>query len=697
MLARHLKHFNPTVTLVSGGLVLLFVVLGALFGGNWTENDWWQVRHAITDWLGWLYIVSVGFFLLFVLYLWVSPFGRIKLGRDDDEPEFTNLTWFAMLFSAGMGIGLLFWSVAEPIAHFTAPPGGMEGESETAARHAMTLTFFHWGLHAWAIYIVVGLALSYFAFRHGLPLTIRSTLYPLLGKHIHGPIGYAVEILAIFGTIFGVATSLGLGVQQIGGGLAYLGVAENTPGLQVVLIAIITAIATISVVSGLKVGIRRLSEANLVLGLLLLLFVLIAGPTIFLLSMLIQSIGHYVSSLATLTFRTEAVLSIMPGQEDEPTWGQWWTMFYWAWWISWAPFVGMFIARISRGRTIRQFITGVLLVPTILTFIWLVVFGGSAIYMEMTQPDGAGIITASGEGPELALFALLGNLPWDTVTAIVAMIVIATYFVTSSDSASLVVDILATDGNPNPPMAGRIFWAVTEGAVAAVLLLTGGLIALQTGAIATAIPFTLIMLLICWSLVKGLRAERKASLVGATFTASPRTTLEAQRLDPIVVDTSDLEAEGEAAAESVPDDWRPFLQRMLGPKAEATATLTPEVQQAQQRMAEFVEKTVLPAFKTLRNELQQHGRQIEIDRLPYHVALRVLRDGDEEFFYAIRCRAYRRRVLTFPELSDGTGKPIVRGEVVLRGGMGANRPMSEWSREIIIRDFLNEYSKWMGW
>ncbi|MGM0577898.1 MAG: BCCT family transporter [Myxococcota bacterium] len=488
---------NPVVFFVSAGVILIFVVLAAAFTEP-TAAAFDAIQAFIVGRFGWLYIGSVAFFLGFVIYLFFSRYGDIRLGKDDEEPAYSNTSWFAMLFSAGMGIGLLFYSVAEPILHMSQPPHADPGTVE-AARQAMVLTFFHWGMHAWAIYIVVGLSLAYFSYRHDLPLTIRSAFYPLLGKRIHGAGGDVVEILAVFGTLFGIATSLGLGVMQINSGLAHLGLLDHSTTNQLFLIAGITLVATASVVSGLDRGIRRLSEMNLFLGLILVLFVFAVGPTVFLLGTFVQSVGTYLSDLVAMTFRTDAFV----GTE----WQSKWTMFYWGWWISWSPFVGMFIARVSRGRTIRQFIMGVLLVPTLLTFLWLVIFGNTAIHMELFE--GGGIAAAVQDSVPVALYVMLERLPWQGISVTLATLVIATYFVTSSDSGSLVIDILTSGGEPNPPVAQRIFWALTEGAVASVLLLTGGLAALQTAAITTALPFCVVLIAMCVSLRKGLRAEHR--------------------------------------------------------------------------------------------------------------------------------------------------------------------------------------------
>ena len=484
------------VFFISAGLIVLVCVYGAGF------SDHAMVTFSsIQSWLvtnfGWFYMASIAFFFGFVVYLAFSRFANIKLGADDSVPEYSYVSWFSMLFSAGMGIGLLFFGVSEPLTHFAQPPSGIGGTADAAAR-AMEITFFHWGLQAWSVYIVVGLSLAYFSFRHGLPLSIRSALYPLIGDRIYGPIGHAVDIFAVLGTMFGVATSLGLGVMQVNAGLSFLFDVEVSTYVQILLIVFITAIATISVVAGLDAGIRRISELNLLLAIVMLVFILLAGPTATLLGALIQNIGGYLSSMVDMTFNLYAYEPI--------EWMGDWTLFYWAWWISWSPFVGMFIARISRGRTIREFIVGVLLVPAGFTFLWLSFFGNMALTMELADNGISLVNTALADSPT-ALFMMLEQLPWSTLISLVATLLIMTFFVTSSDSGSLVIDIITSGGNEDPPVWQRIFWAVTEGVVAAALLLAGGLPALQSGSIISALPFACVMFLMCFGLNKGLHME----------------------------------------------------------------------------------------------------------------------------------------------------------------------------------------------
>jgi choline/glycine/proline betaine transport protein len=447
--------------------------------------------------MGWFYMGVVALFFIWIIYLACSKYAHIKLGPDDSSPDYSYGSWFAMLFSAGMGIGLLFFGVAEPITHFNSPPVG-EGNTVEAAQNAMLFTYFHWGLQAWTTYIVVGLSLAYFSFRHGLPLTMRSALYPIIGERVHGRIGHSVDVFSVLGTMFGVATSLGIGALQINAGLNYLFQVNISEITQVLIISVITGFATISVVSGLDAGIRRISELNIVLAILLLAFVLLAGPTAGLLGSFIQNIGNYLSNMTSLTFNLYAY------QPNE--WMGEWTLFYWAWWISWSPFVGIFIARISKGRTIREFILGVLLVPTGFTFLWLSIFGNSALFIELGG-DGGAISAATLNQMPTALFVLLEQLPWTTVVSMVAVLLIVTFFVTSSDSGSLVIDTITSGDNKDSATWQRLFWAVSQGIVASVLLVGGGLAALQAATLSSALPIAFIMILMCLGLARKLKTE----------------------------------------------------------------------------------------------------------------------------------------------------------------------------------------------
>jgi len=486
---------NPTVFGVSFVVVVAFVLYSVIWTGP-ASRLFGAAQDAVIDALGWGYILAVAVFLIFVLGVLISRYGTITLGDPGERPAYGTVSWIAMLFSAGMGIGLIFWSVAEPIFHYAAPPFGA-AETAESAQLALRYTFFHWGLHAWATYIVIAMALAYFAYRRKLPLTTRSLLYPLIGDRIYGPIGHAVDVFAIFGTLFGVATSLGLGVLQINTGLNELVGLEIAPSTQLVLIAVVTAFATASVASGLDVGILRLSQLNILLSAVILAFVLAFGPTQFILANLVQATGDYLQNLPSMSFYTDALL--------DTGWQADWTMFYWGWWIAWSPFVGMFIARVSRGRSIREFIVGVLFVPTGATFVWLATFGGLALHTELMGVGG--LVEAVQTDVALALYVALGQLPLSSIVAALATLLIVTYFVTSSDSGSLVIDIIAAGGSVQTARGTRVFWAVSEGLVAAALLLAGGLAALQTASIVAGLPFAVIMVFVCFGLGRALRQD----------------------------------------------------------------------------------------------------------------------------------------------------------------------------------------------
>jgi len=477
-------------------LTVLFLVL-TLANLSAADAMFNSIKDGIARRFGWFFILSVQGFLLLCIYLAASRFGHIRIGGADARPEFSSASWFAMLFAAGMGIGLMFWSVAEPILHLQDPPGAVAMTPEGAQR-ALDLAFLHWGLHAWGIYALVGLALAYFAYNRGLPMTIRSAFHPLLGERIHGPIGHALDVLAVLAALFGLATSLGLGVAQINAGLNYaFGIAFST-GAQLGLIALITMVSAASVASGLDRGIKLLSNVNLLAALLLLIFVLLAGPTQFLLENLVESTGHYLQNLLALGSWTETY-------SLESAWQASWTVFYWSWWIAWSPFVGMFIARISRGRTIREFIFGVLAMPSLFTFVWIATFGGAAIYESLFVD--AGIVTAANENVATALFEMLSRYPLQDLSVLLAVFLVMVFFVTSCDSGSLVMGILSCGGETDIRVPERMFWAILAGIVAAVLVLGGGLTALQTASISTGLPFAVVLVFMAVCLVKALRED----------------------------------------------------------------------------------------------------------------------------------------------------------------------------------------------
>lgn len=482
--------FWPSVFLIAA------LIIGTLIAGDAAEEAFNTARVSITDWAKWLFVAAVNIFIGFSLYFAFSKYGSIRLGGENAKPEFSTSAWFAMLFSAGMGIGLMFFAVAEPMWHLLYPPHSDPG-SIGATRDAMGVTFLHWGLHAWAIYAIVALALAFFAFNRKLPLSFRSVFYPLLGDRINGWMGDVIDTLAVLATLFGLATSLGLGAAQAGAGMDYVFGLSNTVNLQVIIIAVVTATATISVVLGIDKGVKVLSEFNIRIAALFLLFILVVGPTFYILGTFIQSTGHYLQNFASYSTWTQTF--------EEGSFMTTWTVFYWAWWISWSPYVGMFIARISKGRTIKQFVLGVLIVPTMVTFLWMSGFGGSALFLET---GGIAEIASAVEADQTtSLFVLLDQFPLSSITSFLAIILVLSFFVTSSDSGSLVIDGLTSGGKIEAPVGQRIFWATTEGLVAAVLLLGGGLGALQAGAISTGLPFVLILLVMCYSLQQGLSKE----------------------------------------------------------------------------------------------------------------------------------------------------------------------------------------------
>ncbi|MHA6280592.1 BCCT family transporter [Salinimicrobium sp. CAU 1759] len=486
---------NGPVFFSSSIIIIISIALTLIFEEQ-AEGYFNDIQAFVSNNGGWFFILCVNIFLIFVLYLAFSKFGNIRIGGKDAKPEFKTISWFAMLFSAGMGIGLLFWSIAEPVTHFMNPPL-TEGGTPEAAQEAMNFTFLHWGFHAWAIYALVGLSLAYFTYSHGLPLTIRSVFYPILGDKIYGKRGDLIDIFAVLATLFGLATSLGLGVQQIAAGLAHVFGVDSGIITQVSLIAGITAIATISVVLGVDKGVKFLSEWNMRIAVLLLLLVVVLGPTIFIFQSFVQNTGNYLYSFLEISSWTESYT----GND----WQNSWTVFYWGWWIAWSPFVGMFIARISKGRSIREFILGVLIVPSIITFFWISAFGSTSIQQALLGDQT--IINAVDDNVATALFVFLEDFPFAVALNIIGVVLIAGFFVTSSDSGSLVVDSLTSGGKIDAPVGQRIFWAVAEGAVAAVLLIGGGLQALQTASIVTGLPFAFILLFMCYSLYIGVRDE----------------------------------------------------------------------------------------------------------------------------------------------------------------------------------------------
>jgi len=493
---------NP-VFFISAIIVIVFIIL-TLFNPIGAKKLFDASKVWTIENFDWFFMIAGNFFVLFCLAMIVLPLGKIRLGGEEAKPEFTRVSWFAMLFAAGMGIGLMFWSVAEPVAYYTdwwGTPLNVAAKTPEAVRAAMGATMFHWGLHPWSMYAVVALALAFFCYNKGLPLTIRSTFFPILGEKTWGLAGHIIDVIAVVATIFGLATSLGFGAQQAASGLHFLFGMENTIGLQVIIIACVTAVAVVSVVRGLEGGVKILSNFNMILALCLLIFVILAG-----------SFMHFFSGLgktAMAYFEYILPLSNWIDRVDDKFY-KGWTVFYWAWWISWAPFVGMFIARISKGRTIREFLIAVLLVPTTLTLFWMQAFGGNAL---LQIQNNVGVLAEKGLGQvPLAMFQMLANLPMTQITSFFGIVLVLVFFVTSSDSGSLVVDSITAGGKLDAPVPQRIFWASMEGLIAAALLVGGGadaLGAIQAVAVTVGLPFTAVMLVMVVSLYMGLRHEHK--------------------------------------------------------------------------------------------------------------------------------------------------------------------------------------------
>lgn len=637
---------NPPVFFTSAVLILLLVLYATLF-----QEHAQGVFEAVQQWIitnaSWFYILSVALILICVVFLAISRYGDIKLGPDHSEPDYRNKSWFAMLFSAGMGIGLMFFGVAEPVMHFINPPVG-DPNTVAAAREAMNITFFHWGLHAWAIYAMVALILAYFSFRNGLPLTLRSALYPLIGERIYGPIGHAVDIFAILGTVFGVATSLGYGVLQINSGLNQLFALPINTTVQVILIAVTCTLATLSVASGLDKGVRILSEVNLGLAAILMLFVLTVGPTVFLLQAYVQNTGAYLSDIVSKTFNLFAY---------EPTdWIGGWTLLYWGWWLSWSPFVGLFIARISRGRTIREFVCGVLFVPAGFTLLWMTVFGDSAIHMIL-HGGVKELAAVVDKDSSLALFAFLEQFPWSTAISMVAVLMVVVFFVTSADSGALVIDMLASTGKGQSPLWQRVFWSITTGAVAIALLLANGLKALQAATIASALPFAIILLVAMWGLFKALGMD------------ATRRGLRTQALP------------GQRQHRQNHGGWQRRLRNIAMMPRRAHVT-------------RFIGEVVKPACEEVAQELRKQGYDVTVDeREDGRVALELSHAGEGRFRYEVRPRAFNTPSFVLRETDDSNdSRKYFRAEVYLRQG-GQDYDVMGWSREDVIGDILDQYER----
>ncbi|HCG40988.1 MAG TPA: choline transporter [Pseudomonas sp.] len=631
-------------------IVTLLLVIGTISNPELAGEVFSSTLAFITTNFGWFYMLSVAFFLVFIVGIAMTPWGSIKLGPDHAEPQYSFPAWFAMLFSAGYGIALLFFGVAEPVLHYASPPAGA-GETVDAAKQAMQIAFFHWGFHIWAIYGLTGLVLAYFSFRHGLPLSMRSALYPIIGERIYGPIGHVVDVFAILGTLFGIATTLGLSVTQINAGINYLW--PSIPisiNVQIIAIAIITGLAICSVVAGLDKGVKNLSLLNMILAIGLMLFVFLVGPTIFILETFLQNTGSYLNNIIERTFNLQAY--------SRSDWIGNWTLFIFGWTIAWSPFVGLFIAKISRGRTIRQFVFGVMFVPTIFTFLWFSVFGDTALHMIMVEGYTSLISDVQADNA-IALFKLFELLPMTSIASFLAVVLIITFFVTSSDSGSLVIDSLAAGGALHTPVWQRVFWASIEGVVASALLLAGGLSALQTMTIASALPFAIIMMIAALGMWRALVIE-------GHHETSLQSHMQGSRL----------------ASNAGPGLWKKRLAGMVSfPSRE--------------EVDDFMNTTVLKAMRRVQRELsgQEWAAEVHTDEAHSRLYLEVIKDDQVDFIYEIRAVGYAMPAFALTEGPEAD-EQYYRAEVFLRRG-GQHYDVYGYDQADIISDILDQFEKYL--
>lgn len=637
-----LSNVNQNVFFSTVLIIVVFLSF-AIFTPDIFESLTAQAKQWITDSFSWFYILCVAIFLVLLVYIACSSSGNIKLGPDHSQPDYSNGSWFAMLFTAGMGVGLMFFGVAEPVMHYVTPPNS-DPETIQAAKQALRITFFHWGVHAWAVYALVGLSLAYFSYRHNLPLKTRSALYPLIGKRIYGRWGDAIDTFATVGTIFGVATSLGFGVLQVNAGLNYLFGIEQSTGTQIGLIIFVSILAALSVFAGLDKGVKRLSELNLILAIILVVFVFLAGPTLHLLRTTVENTGQYLSNLFVMTFNLQAY---------EPTgWIGGWTIFYWSWWIAWSPFVGMFIARVSRGRTIREFILGVILIPTGFTIVWMGFWGNAALFSIM-QENNIALMQMVQKDTSIALFEFLNHLPFSGIMSLLATVLVLLFFVTSADSGALVVNYL-TAKDENTPAWQRVFWVVLISILTICLLLVGGLSTLQASMLVSALPFAVIMLFMGWGLLKALNLDATKAKMLTEARTTPR-------------------------AMANPRSW----QQRLG--------LIMHYPHTEDEVKQYIAVQVLKAFEAVQAEFKRRKLSVAIDETEQGLRLRVDHHQEINFEYTVFSSK-----TTPPSFMLGQGEAddseYFQAEVFLREG-GQNYDVMDWTQEDLIQDIIDQYER----
>ena len=635
-------------------IVALFLVIGTVSNPDLAGRVFDELLAYITRTFGWFYMLAVSLFLIFIVGVAISKWGNIKLGPDHGAPQYSFPSWFAMLFSTGYGIALLFFGVAEPVLHYAMPPQGA-AQTVDAAKQAMQIAFFHWGFHIWAIYGLSGLVLAYFAFRHGLPLSIRSALYPLIGDRIHGPIGYTIDVFAILATLFGIATTLGLSVAQINAGLHYLwpSIPISTT-VQIIVIALTTCLTIVSVAAGLDRGLRRLAILNTVLAVALMLFVFLFGPSVFILEAFLQNTGSYLNNIIERTFNLQAY--------SRSDWIGNWTLFIFGWTISWAPFVGLFIARISRGRTIREFVLGVMFVPTIFTFLWFSIFGDTALHMIMTE-GYTELIDAVQIDTSLALFTLLEALPLSSIVSFMTVVLIVVFFVTSSDSASLVNDWLASGGSISTPVWQRVFWAVLGGVLASGLLLAGGLSALQTMSVTSALPYAFIMLVAAVGMARALTIEQHHEV-------SLQNHMQRGR---------------HGGSNGGASQWKKRLNALM---------TFPNKEQVER----FIGHDAYRAMRRVADALAEQGWDAKAcdDEHNHRAYIEIIRPGVLDFIYEVRVLEYPMPafVAADPDAAGESAEQYYRAEVFLRRG-GRSYDVYGYDQQELIDDIIDQFEKYL--